>query len=108
MNNTPSKSDKDLLRIIAEVVKEVDDITNKEKRGNYFYGLVLTYSFIENLLKHLCLVHVTFKQSLEGGMSEEVLTVLRKYYVEEQNFYGIIDKAFKMDLIKKRLKRKFA
>jgi len=102
----PKIKGENILEIVDQIGKEVNQILKERRTEKYFYALVLLYSFIENLLKHLCLIDTFWKQAQEGIIGDEVTKELVEYYFDRLNFRNIIDKAFNKQLVDSEIKNK--
>ncbi len=77
------KSNKsDLLTAINGVAGEVNRVLDDVKEEKYFYALLLTYSFIENILTHICFIDAIWKQSELGDLHRVIVEILAEKYID--------------------------
>jgi hypothetical protein len=74
----------DLLAAINGVADEVNRVLNDEKEEHYFYLLLLLYSFVENILKHICFIDALRKQffGLGGDLHPDIIEILAEKYID--------------------------
>lgn len=57
------KKQKDLIEIVNEIGEDIDSILDERKTEQYLEGIVLTYSFIENILKYTVFLKRSWDQN---------------------------------------------
>lgn len=72
----------DLLTAINGVADEVNRVLDDAKEEKYFYALLLTYSFIENILKHICFIDAIWKQSELGELHRDITEIVAEKYLD--------------------------
>lgn len=83
---------------INEIAKEVNSILSKRERERYFEKIVLNYSLVENLLKWLVYVKLSWDKAGRKEILDEEMEKLR-YFCKELNFYTALQIALSIDLI---------
>lgn len=83
-----------LLEAVDELGSEVNAILNEEREREYFYALLLNYSFIENSLKHICFLEAAWSLSDLPKIPRSILETLAKTYLDV-TFNKAIDNAFR-------------
>ncbi len=68
-----------LIKEINWYADQINNILNKKLSKQYFEGLALTYTFIENLLKWLVFTQIIWRKSQnEQTLSPEIVDLLRE------------------------------
>jgi hypothetical protein len=70
----------DLLAAINRIAGEVNGVLNDGKEEEYFYALLLLYSFIENILKHICFLDAMWKQ--KGELHRDITEIVAEKYID--------------------------
>src|SRR5579859_1904882 len=86
------------INIIESIDGEVHKILDNDDEARYFYALLLCYSFIENILKHLN-VNKVFWDAADREMSDEEAERIKKEHLDE-TFYAATRRAEKDALAK--------
>lgn len=95
-----------LIDEINNVAKEINDILNEKQKQRYFEGIVLLYSFIEDVLTWLIFVHILWNKS-ENNVSMPILeTEVVKNYCNSLNFHSLLNLSLSIDLLDYQLYRK--
>jgi hypothetical protein len=94
----------DITEPVDEIAEEINAILNDCQKEKYFYGIVLLYSFIENLLKWLVFVTLLWDKSVRDLREEEVTAV--QQYCKRLTFYNAQQIALAVDVIDWRLFRR--
>jgi hypothetical protein len=87
-----------LTNAVERIEKDINKILNSRQPARYFEGIVLMYSLIENVLKWLVFIKITWNKSdrvLQQNESESL-----KRFCNQQDFYSALNLAHVTDLIK--------
>jgi len=92
----------DITLLINEIGKEINGTLNARQADKYFEGIVLLYSFIENLLKWLAWIELLWisaeRRDLRPGDWKPVHD-----YAKSLSFYNAQQLAFSLNLLDRKL-----
>ena len=94
-------SSKDIFQTINELVGEINQILNEFQKEKYFYGIILIYSFIENILKYFVALEVIWRKS-EKRWNKEEKKLMKKFlenFCKRLSFVNAVNLAFSLDII---------
>lgn len=103
------KRQTDLIKIVNDMGMDIDHIVSDKKTDRYLEGIVLTYSFIENILKYTVFLNRSWDQNgidVYNGISFEKNS---EHYQKIQKecskytFYQSQEKAHELTLINEKL-----
>lgn|ERR1035437_2250732 len=88
---------------LLQVSKEINDILTNSVEDKYLVGIVLSHSFIENLLKWLVFIKILWNKTEDQGEIEvdEYNTIKR--ICSGMTFYNAVNSALSINLIDKEL-----
>lgn len=90
----------DITETINNIADEIDSVLNDRKTEKYFDGIVLLYSFIENLLKWLVFVKLLWEAN--RVLTDEETKTLQQF-CKRLTFYNAQHIAFSVSIIDWRL-----
>jgi len=91
------KGPEDVVEAINEVADDINSILDNREEEKYFEGIVLLYSFIENLLKWLVFVKLLWEKSDNVLGDKEINTI--KTFAKNLRFYDVLRIAYGVGLI---------
>lgn len=103
------RKQKDLIEIVNEMGEDIDGILDERKTDRYLEGIVLTYSFIENILKYTVFLKRSWDQnSIDTDNDlplEKISENTEKIHKEcsKYTFYQSQEKAHELALIDDKL-----
>ena len=93
-----TKSTTNLIEEINWIANQINSILEEKQKDRYFEGIVLAYTFIENLLIWLVFTQIIWNKSQkEKIMSHEEIKVL-KDYCNNLSVYNLLRLALSVDL----------
>jgi len=104
------KKQKDLIEIVNEIGEDIDSILDERKTERYLEGIVLTYSFIENILKYTGFLKRSWDQNcidVDNDLPlEKISENTEKIHKEcsKYNFYQSHENAHELGLIDNKLR----
>ncbi len=87
----------DISKVINKIGEEINSVLNTRNKEKYFDGIILLYSFVENILKWLVLIKILWEKA-NKELSQKELKHLRSFY-GRLNFYNALNIALSIDLI---------
>ena len=104
-----SKKQTDLINLIDNMGEDIDEILDNELSDKYFEGIVLAYTFIENILKYVIFLKLAWDQiqiDVEKGIppQDNFNRIMEK--CRELSFYQAHKKALELNLIDEKLESK--
>ncbi len=84
--------------VINAVAARVNAILGKDLAEEYFFGVLLTYSLIENLLKWLAFVKMIWNHSENGVLEDKAIKGLNAYF-DRLNLYNVQHLTFVLGVI---------
>ncbi len=97
MSTSTRREYADIREIINEIADEINAILNDCRKEKYFDGIILLYSFIENLLKWLVFVKLLWVKSVRVLPDKEIEAV--QQYCRRLSFYDAQQIALSIDVI---------
>lgn len=101
---TLSKAEKpkgDITDIISSIGEEINSVLNTSREEQYFYGIILLYSLIENLLKWLVYLKILWDKSRKKMSVEEAREI--QSFCKGLTFYEVLRIGISTDVINFRL-----
>jgi len=95
------KEYKDITQAINDIAEEINSVLNNRNKEKYFQGIILLYSFIENILKWLVFVKILWEKADKELPEEEVNSL--QSFCKKLSFYNALNIALSIDLIDFRL-----
>jgi len=87
-----------LIDEINKVAEEINNILNEKRKDRYFEGIIVLYTFIENILTWLVFLQILWHKAAKTEMhSKEVLKL--KNYCNQLSFYSLLALGLAVDLL---------
>ncbi|TET21308.1 MAG: hypothetical protein E3J71_10100 [Candidatus Stahlbacteria bacterium] len=87
----------DMPQAINEVADEINRTLNERKKDKYFQSIILMYSFIENLLKWLVFVKITWMKATKVRSRKEMKELEK--FCKHLRFYDALEAGLMIDLV---------
>jgi hypothetical protein len=90
-----------IFQPLSEIADFINDVLDNRKKEEYFHGIVLLYSLIENLLKWLVCMKVLWDKAQKALHPDEVKAI--REFSKRMTYYTALEVALSVNLIDLKL-----